>query len=596
MTSSHKKTADLQVGDARADDSALIADTLERGFAWLRFPPALESAYDQDRHRRLLPRAIAIGWYALGIHLAYSLSDYLLLPEVVYPFTIAIRLLIMCPLIAYLIWVSYRSWSARAYLCLYAFGYLVSGLSIIAIILVARLQQVPIPYEGLLVLMMFGYLLLAIPFYHVLLVSAFLFSAYVLAEWLAGYPLESLIFNSFFLFTANVIGAVGCYLQEQAQRRNYLNQCLVEISRDTAQAQSDSKTLLLATASHDLRQPLHAMTLFAENLEQNLPDGEAKTTARHLQSSILQLNQLLESLLDISRLQVGIVEPQFKHFDPGPVIEQVVLESQRDGVTKIRINNHLAGQQAVFSDSVLFARMLRNLIENAMEHARATVVSVDVTLRAETVEISVRDNGKGIPAEALDTIFEAFHQLDSAPETGLGLGLAIVKQMANLLRIELEVSSVEDHGTIFTIRLPKGNQAVLRDFQDNQNISQTQCGGRILMIEDSPNVLSSASALVGRWGYQVDCAASVDEGLALLARGQYHVVISDYHFQEGVNGDSFVRSMRRQGYDLPVMILTADTHVQLDDSELMPVLVCYKPLKPARFRMALNHLFARRVA
>lgn len=592
MASANNKVDDTDVMAASVNDPELIAKTLSQGFPWLRFPPTLEAAYDRDRHRRLLPRAIAIGWYALGIYLTYSLSDYWLLPESVHQYTIAIRLLVVFPVICYLIWGSYQSWSAQTYLRLYVFAYFIGGLSVIAIILIARLQRVPIPYEGLVVTMMFGYLLLALPFYHVLLVSSLLLVIYIFAELFAGYPPGLLVFNCFFLLTANVIGAVGCYLQEQAQRRNYLNQCLVEISRDSAQEQSDAKTLLLATASHDLRQPLHAMTLFAENLEQNLPEGEQKNTARNLQASMQQLNQLLGSLLDISRLQVGVVEPQCRHFDPGPLLRQLVLEGQREGGCKLELNDNGPGKQSVFSDPVLFTRIIRNLIENAIEHAEATIVSVKLITQGDQVVVSVSDNGKGIPATELDNIFEEFHQLNANTKSGLGLGLAIVKQMANLLHVDLQVNSTEGKGTEFMICLPKGESLDSTQLQAVPHTESSIEAGRILMAEDSPDILSSASALVCSWGYQVDCAASVSQAMDLVAVNRYHAVISDYHFQEEETGESLVRRLRKQHYDLPVMILTADTHVQLDDPDLMPLQVCYKPLKPARFRMILNYLLS----
>ena len=574
-------------------DELMAADTLRKGFPWLIFPSELERRYRNDRHPWLRSRVITLGWYAIAIHLAYCISDYLLLPESVHRISIAIRLLIVCPILLYSIWTSYRPWQPERFVHWYILVYTISALAIIGIILTARLQSIPIPYEGLLLMMLFGYLLTGIPFYPIIGASVLIFLAYLLAEIWSGYPIKELVYNAFFLLTANVLGAVGSYFQEHAQRTNFLNQYLIENSRDTAQHQSDSKTRLLAAASHDLRQPLHAMTLFAENLEQTLPDGEHKTAARHLKLSIEHLNQLLGSVLDISRLQVGIVEPIFKHFDLSSVIEQVVRETKRVDATEISIHRDGTAHYTAYSDVILFTRMLRNLIENGIEHACAKLILIELTHQDEGIEVSVCDDGRGIPEKELEHIFDEFHRLNRKPGTGMGLGLAIVKQMATLLAIKLSVTSVEGGGTKFSMLLPKGEQLNEEPDSEFDKPDRVRLGARILMADDSPSILSSASSIVAGWGYQVDCASSTAEALNLFKTNHYDLLISDYHFANGPNGGEFAWELRQSGYDLPIMILTADIHIKLDDPQLAPLLVAHKPLKPAKFRMMLNHLMAR---
>lgn len=572
---------------SRAD---MIAQALAEGFPGLRFEPSLEHSFFLDRHRWLITRAVAVAWYGLGMMLAYCVADYLFLPASVYPQSIAIRLLVIAPFILLVIVAAKRAWPPRIFLGVYFCAYLVGGMGVIWIIFISRLNAFQIPYEGLLLIMLFGYLIMGLPFRMVLGGSVFLFGLYALAEHQANLPLDRLVYNSLFILTANVIGAVGCYLQESYFRRNYLNQQLVEIARDDAQTQAESKARLLAAASHDLRQPLHAMTLFAESLEQRLPEGPERTTARHMQVSIHHLNRLLGSLLDMSRLQFGAIKPTYKRLELMTLIEQVAREVQHPDSTEVVIES-TTRPCWVHTDDLVLTRILRNLLENAIEHADASRIVIRAESEEAGVCLCVLDNGKGIPESEYENIFKEFHQITQRPHRGLGLGLAIVRQMAALLDLEVRIDSSAGKGTTFSMILPKAEQLPERTGQVLRQLVNER-SARILLADDSPDIRASTQTLLQAWGYDVHAVATAESVMAALAAEHYDLLITDYHFHqgEGLTGGALAYQVRQQWPGLPIMVLTADTSIELDDPDLQPLMLSFKPVKPAKLRLVLNHL------
>lgn len=572
---------------SRAD---MIAQALAKGCPGLRFEPSLEHSFREDRHRWLITRAVAVAWYALGMMVTYCVADYLFLPDSVYPRSIAIRLLVIAPFILLVILGARRAWPPRIFLGVYFCTYLVGGIGVIWIIFISRLNAFPIPYEGLLLIMMFGYLIMGLPLRMVMGGSVFLFSLYALAEYLAGLPLDQLIYNSLFILTANVIGAIGCYLQENYFRRNYLNQQLVEIARDDAQTQAESKARLLAAASHDLRQPLHAMTLFAESLEQRLPEGPERTTARHIQVSIHHLNRLLGSLLDMSRLQFGVIKPTYKRLELMTLIEQVAREVQHPDSTDVVIESTVRPCW-VQTDDLVLTRILRNLLENAIEHAEASRIVIRVEGEDAGVTLSVLDNGKGIPEGEYENIFKEFHQITERPHRGLGLGLAIVRQMAALLDLEVRIASSAGKGTTFSMilptaeQLPEGSGQILRQLDNERS-------ARILLADDAPDIRASTQTLLQAWGYDVHAVATAECVPTALEAGHYDLLITDYQFAQGggLTGGALAYQVRKRWPGLPIMVLTADTTIVLDDPVLQPLVLSFKPVKPAKLRLVLNHL------
>jgi signal transduction histidine kinase len=287
-------------------DAQIEAAFAQKKFKW-RFDPELEKDFDAFREIRLLRAIVPIGWSGLIIFALYSILDYVYFPPSLYPITILIRLSFICPLIAFALWCSTKTWRYKQFLTLYAGVFTLCGLGIIAIIYAAHAQGVMVPYDGLLLMLMFGFFLMELPFIWINSIAWGLTAVYVLMEIQVGFPSSQLISNLFFLITGNVLGGIGSLFQEQSLRKQFLQETLIARSRDALQKESEAKTRLLTAASHDLRQPLHAMTLITEDLQEQIQGEQEQAHLLQLKAAIDNLDQLLNSVLDISKLSVGMI-------------------------------------------------------------------------------------------------------------------------------------------------------------------------------------------------------------------------------------------------------------------------------------------------
>ncbi|HEY0837630.1 MAG TPA: ATP-binding protein [Azospirillum sp.] len=228
-------------------------------------------------------------------------------------------------------------------------------------------------------------------------------------------------------------------------------------AKDAAESANEAKSKLLAVASHDLRQPVQSMLLFSSALGAHIATDQGREMLHFLQHSLETLKHLLDSLLDISRLDGGAVTPQPEDVALAGVLDELHVTytpiAQRKG-----LGWHVAGGDAVVrSDPVLLGRILRNLVENAFRYTESGQVCVQAHVDGPQVRIAVRDTGIGIPPDSLERIFEEFHQIDDgrgAGRHGLGLGLSIVRRLASLLGHPIEVRSTVGEGSIFIITLP----------------------------------------------------------------------------------------------------------------------------------------------
>jgi len=227
-------------------------------------------------------------------------------------------------------------------------------------------------------------------------------------------------------------------------------------ARDEAESANEAKSKLLAVASHDLRQPVQSMLLFSSALSAHIATEQGREMLHFLQHSLETLKSLLDSLLDMSRLDGGAITPQPEDIALGDLLDQLNATyapiAQRKG-----LGWHVTGGSVVRSDPVLLGRILRNLVENAFRYTETGQVSVHACVDGPQVRISVRDTGVGIPPDSLDRIFEEFHQVDDgrgAGRHGLGLGLSIVRRLAHLLGHPVEVQSTVGDGSVFTVTVP----------------------------------------------------------------------------------------------------------------------------------------------
>lgn len=368
-----------------------------------------------------------------------------------------------------------------------------------------------------------------------------------------------------------------------------------EAARARAERANLAKSQLLAAASHDLRQPLHALSLFSGSLQSLALDDAAKDVASRIQSNVAAMEKLFNGLLDISRLEAGVVQSQREpvscqdlfdrlagYFDP--VAEQQGLDLRfRD--TDLWID----------SDATLTEQICVNLVTNALRYTRAGGVLVAARQRGGRVSIEVADTGIGIAPADQVRIFDEFVQVGN-PERdrgkGLGLGLAIAQRLAVILGSRIEISSAEGRGSRFSFSLPRGEPAEIIKAPVARDLMQ---GLRLLLIDDDAMVREGASLLLGQWGVDIALASDLVAAEALVAgQRRFDICLADYRLPGDINGLDVIATLSaRAKAPKAFCLVTGDMGADvLAAADAAQVPIIHKPLHPARLRALLNHLAA----
>lgn len=387
-------------------------------------------------------------------------------------------------------------------------------------------------------------------------------------------------------------------------RLNLSNIDLVERLRkekEKADQANAAKTRFLASASHDLRQPVHSLALFNEVLEQEVQSERGRQVLGHMDNAIDALNQLLTSLLDISKLDAGVVVPEVYHFDVASVLDTLYNEFKYEADQKGLRLDKTACHYRVKSDPALFGNILRNLLGNAIRYTPSGRVLLRCRQRGERLAIQVWDSGPGIARADREQVFLEFHQLHN-PERdrsqGLGLGLAICRRLAALLGHRLSLRSRPGHGTLFTLELPLAHgrsQVVEMPPATLTGKMPSQLQGKVVMfIDDELTVREATESVLASWGCQVLCAEGVDSALALAASvdKQLDIIVSDYRLRDHTTGVDAIEALQRQaGRTIPAVLVTGDTDPQrIKEAKQSGHILLHKPIKPAQLRTVLNSI------
>lgn len=372
----------------------------------------------------------------------------------------------------------------------------------------------------------------------------------------------------------------------------------LDLARQEAEQANAAKTRFLATASHDLRQPIHALGLFFANLADRVRDPETEPLIEQIEDSIESIDSMLDALLDISKLDAGLVRPHVGPVAMAELFKRLETECQplaRETGNRLRVRfSRVIGQ----SDPAMLERLLRNLLVNALRYTSNGRVLVGIRRGGGQLRIEVHDTGSGIPEDQLDNIFLEFHQLGN-PERdrhqGLGLGLAIVKRLAALLGHQITVRSRLGQGSCFAITLPAAQESAFRALPSPVMIPGRELQGhRILVLDDDSAVLEAMDGLLGRWGCAVIKAASLEEAQKKLETSALspELLIVDYRLGGELSGLEAVailqQSLRRY---VPALVITGDTapdHLREAEASGYPLL--HKPVQPAKLRGAMRHL------
>jgi signal transduction histidine kinase/CheY-like chemotaxis protein len=380
------------------------------------------------------------------------------------------------------------------------------------------------------------------------------------------------------------------------------NQDLVQdLRREKAFAEEANvaKSRFLASASHDLRQPVHAMSLFVAALRAHQMNPEARGLLDHIDMSVRSLSGLFGGLLDISRLDAGVVEVRRTGFAVQPLMERVCKDFQSDAARKGLALRVRPTRAFVDSDPVLFERILRNIVMNAVTYTDRGTVLVGCRRVSRRLRVQVWDTGRGIDPQEQTLVFQEFYQIGN-PERdrtrGVGLGLAIVKRLTTLLDHALELRSVAGKGTCFSIEVPiaEAPASALQISAAGRLLPAAQGSGLILVVDDEVAIQIAMKSLLQSWGYSVIAAGSFAEMIDRIAANTLlpRLIVCDYRLRENETGSAVIERLRNEyNDDIPGMLITGDTAPdRLKEAQASGYLLLHKPVPNDRLREAIEEL------
>ena len=364
-----------------------------------------------------------------------------------------------------------------------------------------------------------------------------------------------------------------------------------------ADQNSQAKSRFLASASHDLRQPVHALGMFVGALRSHRLPARSVALIDKIDGSIGALDSLFASLLDISKLDAGVVEHQVAAVAVEPLLARICRDLDGEAAAKGVALRLCRTRLAVRSDPVLLERVMRNLIGNAVRYTAAGAVLVGARRRGRRVSLEVLDTGPGIPADQHEAIFEEFYQLanpDRDRSKGLGLGLPIVRRLTAILGHRLELASEPGRGSAFRVIAPRAPPPRL--LESDLSGRYDSRSGLILAIDDEQAIRVAMTELLTSWGHRVIAVGGGDEAIAALASAPPpDLIICDYRLRGRETGLEVIRRLRAaMGSMVPAILVTGDTAPENIRQALAgghPLL--HKPLSHARLRAAVSSLIRR---
>jgi two-component system, sensor histidine kinase len=372
---------------------------------------------------------------------------------------------------------------------------------------------------------------------------------------------------------------------------------IAERARHDAESANRSKTQFFAAASHDLRQPLHAMGLFASALYQKVKDPEVLNVVRSINDSVAALEGLFNELLDISKIDAGAIRPELRDLALAGILDRVRLDFSAEASHKGLQLKVIPTRAFVHSDPVLLERILRNLVCNAIRHTPAGGVLVGCRRKSNRLRIEVWDTGPGIAPEQRDRIFEEFYQIgnpERSSKRGMGLGLSIVRRLAQLLAHPVVLDSWPGRGTVFRIEVPLGLAPGMGEIPAPAAPAKAQdLSGRLfVVVDDEAAIVQGMQVLLESWGARVIASQSGQDVLARVLDGEQmpDLIIADYRLGGGAVGTQIIDRLRDElDPEIPALLITGSTAPErVQESELHRYDLLFKPVQPERLREAIH--------
>ena len=390
-------------------------------------------------------------------------------------------------------------------------------------------------------------------------------------HFMSDYPYSNLTALLFFIyFVSSTFFARNVNVLQNASnnliKKNIELIDKLTIEKENAERSNKEKTHFIANASHDLRQPLHALGLYLDSLGSERSQEERQQVLKKSKSSLKSLDDLFSSLLDISNIDAGAITIAPLHFRVSQLFEQIMEQVKGSASEKnIIIESDATRDQIVFCDPVLAARCLRNVVINAIKHSECSTIHLKSESLDNHILICVCDNGKGIPEKDINIVFEEFEQLDNPNrdrQKGLGLGLTIVKRLFELQDHSFELKSGKGLGTEFYFTLPYGNARFVNNILYHEKRTQKiEFKKSILVIDDEQQVLDGMGIILNDWQQNTWLANSIEQAAKALNDGfQPDVIISDYRLENNTTGAEAIAEIKNKlASHTQIVFITGET-------------------------------------
>jgi nitrogen-specific signal transduction histidine kinase/CheY-like chemotaxis protein len=373
-----------------------------------------------------------------------------------------------------------------------------------------------------------------------------------------------------------VISASGTFvssvIRDVSARKKLENDLIA--AREESERANKANSAFLAAASHDLRQPVQALSLLTGALRRTAKDELVLEMVESQQHSLDAMTNLLNSLLDISRLDAGKVEPEFEDFPIQRLIDRLSGEFSRQAIQKELQFSACHCESIVRSDPNLLGEIIQNLVSNAIQYTDKGNVALTCNEDDGQLEIGITDTGVGIEPDQIEQVFQEFHQIKTPGQSkeGFGLGLAIVKRLGDLLDHQISVKSEPRRGSTFSVSMPlvvKESAVQHQEGEISADDVAATVSGLIILIEDDVRVANAWGLLLEAEGFRGAIAASAKEARALVAHLDEPpvLIISDFHLLDGSTGVEAVADIRgRFSQIIPAFIVSGDTSKMVQEA------------------------------
>ena len=381
-----------------------------------------------------------------------------------------------------------------------------------------------------------------------------------------------------------------------------LTQTALMRAKEDAEESSRSKTRFLAAASHDLRQPLHALELYIGVLAEQ-PGKAPEHVLTRMKKSAYELRELLNSLFDISRFDAQVADVNVRRVRLDQIVEDLEVEFKDLSEKMGRPLTVRPSHAIVRTDPILMHRIIRGLVNNALTHAQKGRVLLGFRSKGDRIRCEVWDSGIGIAPENQSKIFEEFYQVKNAHRDrahGLGLGLALIQRMCHALNHKFGMRSVPGRGSVFWVEMTRADIA---DEYEHEPLNMPQASlaqnnqATLLCIDDETAILDGLQLLLAQWGYRVVIADNVTNALLVLQKGAItpDLILCDYRLAENTNGIDAIRQINvHLQQNIPGLLITGDLDQNIEhQAKHAGLRLLRKPLNPAKLKLYLQRMLAK---